>query len=146
MKKINRFRKEYWFLSNFFRCYIMYCGKEWKTSEHLFQSMKTTNANMKEKMRKIPKPNRVKAFGNTIKLVPGWDAVKLGVMKRVLYLKFEQNLSLTRKLLATKDAILEEGNTWHDNYWGNCCCSRCENIKGENHLGLLLMELREELK
>lgn len=34
---------------------------------------------------------------------------------------------------------LIEGNYWHDTYWGVC-----EGV-GENHLGKLLMEIRNEL-
>jgi len=34
---------------------------------------------------------------------------------------------------------------WHDKFWGICICTKCAN-KGENHLGKILMEVREELK
>jgi predicted NAD-dependent protein-ADP-ribosyltransferase YbiA (DUF1768 family) len=53
---------------------------------------------------------------------------------------------LAEKLLATGDAELIEGTTWHDNTWGNCSCPQCENIPGENRLGKLLMQVREEIK
>ena len=45
----------------------------------------------------------------------------------------------------TGDAELIEGNTWHDNYWGVCSCSKC-NGRGKNRLGKLLMKVREELR
>ena len=38
------------------------------------------------------------------------------------------------------DEELIEGNWWGDTYWGVC------NGVGENHLGKLLMKIREELK
>ena len=38
------------------------------------------------------------------------------------------------------EEYLEEGNTWHDTYWGVC------NGKGKNKLGKILMQVREELK
>ena len=41
--------------------------------------------------------------------------------------------------------LLIEGNTWHDNYWGDCSCNRCKSKSGENMLGILLMELRDKL-
>lgn len=56
------------------------------------------------------------------------------------------NSVLKKKLLATGDALLIEGNTCHDNYWGDCKCEKCKDIKGENRLGQLLMQVREELK
>ena len=46
--------------------------------------------------------------------------------------------------LATGGAVLVEGNTWHDNYWGCCTCSRCAGRRGRNNLGRLLMKLRAE--
>ena len=53
---------------------------------------------------------------------------------------------LREKLLATKDAELIEGNWWHDNFWGNCLCSKCKDIQGKNMLGKLLMKEREQIK
>ena len=40
---------------------------------------------------------------------------------------------------------LIEGNNWHDVFWGKCSCPRC-NGGGQNHLGKILMKVREELK
>jgi predicted NAD-dependent protein-ADP-ribosyltransferase YbiA (DUF1768 family) len=53
---------------------------------------------------------------------------------------------LQKKLLDTGDAYLEEGNTWHDNTWGNCKCDRCARYQGENRLGQILMQVREEAR
>ena len=47
------------------------------------------------------------------------------------------------KLLSTKDRELIEGNFWHDNFWGDCSCKKCQDIEGGNRLGKLLMEIRE---
>lgn len=41
--------------------------------------------------------------------------------------------------LATGDAILIEGNTWGDRFWGVC-----EGF-GQNHLGHVLMRVRVQL-
>ena len=60
-------------------------------------------------------------------------------MKAVLGLKFT-DLELSEKLLATGDAELIEGNHWNDTFWGVC------DGVGKNWLGILLMEIREELK
>ena len=81
-----------------------------------------------------------KKLGRTVKLRPDWNEVKLSVMLEVLRHKFNQNPDLADKLLATGDTLLQEGNTWHDYYWGVC------NGKGENNLGKLLMLVRQELR
>lgn len=68
-----------------------------------------------------------------------WDNYKkLVLMKQLLKLKFD-NPDLQQKLIATYPEELIEGNYWHDTYWGVC-----EEV-GENHLGKLLMEIRNEL-
>ena len=38
--------------------------------------------------------------------------------------------------------MLEEGNTWHDTFWG----VDAKTGEGQNHLGKILMKIREELK
>ena len=53
---------------------------------------------------------------------------------------------LREKLLATGNEELVEGNTWHDNIWGNCSCDCCKKIEGQNKLGKLLMQVREEIR
>ena len=47
---------------------------------------------------------------------------------------------LRNLLLATGDEELIEGNYWGDTYWGVC------NGVGQNKLGKLLMQVREEIK
>jgi predicted NAD-dependent protein-ADP-ribosyltransferase YbiA (DUF1768 family) len=60
-----------------------------------------------------------------------------------LELKFGCNADIRKALLATHPQELVEGNYWHDNYWGNCLCPKCTHIEGQNHLGKLLMKIRE---
>ena len=57
----------------------------------------------------------------------------------LLYRKFAIP-SLREKLLATGDAYLEEGNNWGDTIWGTV------NGRGQNHLGRLLMEVRDAIR
>jgi len=47
---------------------------------------------------------------------------------------------ILERLLATGDQELIEGNTWGDRFWGVC------DGEGQNQLGRLLMELRNELR
>lgn len=50
--------------------------------------------------------------------------------------------------LTYRSAELIEGNTWNDNYWGMCGCTRCrsEGTKGLNKLGKILMAERARLQ
>ena len=62
-------------------------------------------------------------------------------MKQLIFRKFHSNPSLIEKLLTTKDATLIEGNTWGDTFWG------MDTRKGgENHLGIILMDVRDMLE
>ena len=74
-----------------------------------------------------------------------WEEVKEQVMYKALVEKFSIP-ELQKALLATGDEELIEGNYWHDNTWGDCYCDRCKDIKGQNLLGKLLMQVRDELK
>jgi hypothetical protein len=49
-------------------------------------------------------------------------------------------------LVATYPIPLVEGNYWHDNYWGDCSCNKCQATPGINKLGKMLMDLRERLR
>lgn len=71
---------------------------------------------------------------------PDWDDVKVDVMRRILRAKVEQHEYVRRKLLATGDRILVE-DSWRDNVWG-----WGPNRDGQNLLGKLWMEVRDELR
>lgn len=72
--------------------------------------------------------NQAKRRGRQIKMRPDWEDRKLTIMHNLLVHKFNENLELIPKLLDTGGAVLVEGNTWHDNYWGCCSCPGAEAI------------------
>ena len=71
---------------------------------------------------------------------PDWDDVKLDVMRDILRAKADQHEYVRRKLLATGDRELVE-NSWRDDFWG-----WGPNKDGQNWLGRLWMEVRQELR
>lgn len=145
MQVIDKFDGEYAFLSNFY--FFPMCSNRtiFKTVEHYFQAYKAITRETFERIVAQPTPGLAKREGRMITLRKDWDTIKDQIMLEGLQLKFS-NWDLREQLLATGDAILIEGNTWHDNYWGNCTCERCKDIEGKNHLGTLLMQVREEIK
>lgn len=145
MKSITEFRDSYRFLSNFYPCRIEVKGKVWPSSEHLYQAMKSTDGKVQEVIRTFPFKG-LKAMGREITLRPDWDEVKEELMYRIVKLKFTQNSDLREQLLATGHVTLIEGNTWHDNYWGDCQCTKCISTVGKNTLGSILMIVRQELR
>lgn len=76
-------------------------------------------------------------------IAPGWSRSKYDRMRGVLRAKFTQHLDLQQLLLSTGDARLVEAGTV-DNLvnrtWGEV------NGRGKNMLGVMLMELRADLR
>lgn len=136
---INSFRDDYYFLSNFYHSEIRYKGVEYPTVEHAYQAAKSNLMSDKTKIAAAKTPAMAKRLGRQVRIRYGWDEMKVGIMFALLKLKF-QDPELRRRLLATGDAKLEEGNWWGDTFWGTC------GGVGENHLGRLLMVLRDELR
>ena len=144
---IKDFTEKYFFLSNFYNCYLTYEGIIYCSTEAAFQAAKTLDINERKRIAKLG-PSDAKKVGRKVVLRSDWEDVKDKVMYDVCLAKFTQNdsLRLRERLLATGDEELIEGKTWHDNCWGNCSCDKCKNTIGENRLGKILMKIREELK
>ena len=76
-------------------------------------------------------------------IVPGWSKNKFQRMKQVLLAKYTQHPELLELLLSTGSKRLVESATVDNEVnrtWGEV------NGKGKNMLGILLMEVREELR
>lgn len=150
---INSFTGPYFFLSNFY----IHTIDGYRSSEHYYQAMKTFDENIRREFLADPgidadgKPiplltsGQAKRRGAEISLRPDWESVKLHTMKLILQKKFSDPI-LKQKLLDTGNQELREGNNWHDNYWGWCNCISCADRLHNNHLGILLMEIREDCK
>lgn len=139
MNKINSFRDEYYFLSNFYECPVTYNGLTYKNNEAAFQAQKCINLKDREKFCNLS-ASESKKLGRRVVLRKDWEDIKIKVMTDIVKAKFEQNEDLQKKLLATEDAYLEEGNTWGDRIWGTV------NGVGANNLGKILMNVRKELQ
>lgn len=142
IETIDCFSDKYEFLSNFYPCEItMPDGIVYPTAEHAFQAQKTLDLDKRREIAALSTPGKAKRTGRKLRLRDDWEDIKYNVMITALWHKFHVP-ELKEKLIDTNGKVLIEGNTWHDNYWGNCTCDRCKNIKGKNHLGMSLMRLR----
>lgn len=143
-KVIDCFDGEYAFLSNFYEHPIEINGVTYKSTEHAFQAMKATNKADHDLIVNAQTPGQAKRLGKKIQLRSDWEDIKYIVMQDILRVKFASP-ELGQLLMATGDATLIEGNTWHDNLWGNCTCPRCADKVGKNWLGNILMGVRQDL-
>lgn len=139
MKATAAFRGPMYFLSNMFECKVVVNNLMFSSSESAFQALKFKDRAIQEKFSKLNGPE-AKFLGRTIEARSDWDDVKLDIMKLVLIAKFTQNRQLGQLLVGTGDMPLVEENEWKDKYWGKY------KGEGENHLGILLEEVREMIK
>lgn len=143
---IRRFDGRYSFLSNFAKSPITIGDEVFPTVEHAYQALKTDNKEDRKMIAKAGTPAKAKQMGARVELREGWDdpndgtCLKYVVMEMLLTIKFAPGSEMAKKLIATGDREISEGNWWGDTYWG------VFNGSGQNFLGKLLMEIREDLK
>jgi ribA/ribD-fused uncharacterized protein len=152
--KINLFKYEWACYSNFYAAPVKLDGVEYPSVEHAYQAAKTLDPKKRIPFQSITLTSgKAKRMGRGFRegrgLRPDWRQVNVGIMRDLLMQKFAHSL-LKRKLLSSLQAELEEGNYWHDTFWGVCygkidgrTCDLGEHEPiGENYLGKLLMEVR----
>lgn len=135
---IDGFQGDYRFLSNFFiepdQSHVEAEYQQAKTIDPLERNLFISKTGI------YTPPGRCKKLGRRVKLRTDWDQVKLDIMFELVMNKFAAHLDLQAKLLSTGNAELIEGNAWGDTFYGMC------NGEGENHLGKILMKVREMLR
>ena len=144
---INKFDGDHRFLSNFYLVRIEYEGIVYPSTEHAYQAAKFLDKSIRENISRFEKPGKAKYYPrkNPDKIRPDWDKVKVSIMHDLLVKKFSIPF-LRTMLYNTGEEPIVEGNTWHDNFWGNCTCEDCSGIYGENRLGRLLMIIRDRIE
>ena len=136
---IKGFKGKYRWLSNFPDCEVIQDGWHWRSPEYAYQAAKTLNPCAKLLIALAKTPGEAKKLGRKLEVREDWEDVKLRIMEDLQRQKYNQEPWRT-KLLETGDAYIEETNTWNDTFWGVC------NGVGENHLGKIIMKIRDEMK
>lgn len=132
--------------SNLYRREIQFEGTRFPTAEHAYQAGKPKRKAVREWILAAPAPSLVAMAAHGLyswDVVPNWSNIKYERMRDVLRAKFSQHADLRELLLSTGNArLVEAGRT--DNIvnrtWGEV------NGRGRNMLGVLLMEIRAELR
>lgn len=138
--------KPYGAFSNLYRRAVEFEGETFATSEHAYQAGKARKADVREWLLAAPSPALVAMAAHGLyywDVAPGWSTSKFDRMRSVLRAKFTQHADLRELLLSTGDARLVESATVDNEVnrlWGEV------NGAGKNMLGVLLMEIREELR
>jgi ribA/ribD-fused uncharacterized protein len=145
------YEQDFYVLSNFSSFTVYWCGQRFDTSEALYHWLKFASglgmfdghrAAVAESIRTARSAHEAFKVAQEHKDMrrDDWDDVKVSLMKRILHEKARQHEYVLRKLLATGDRELVE-NSWRDDFWG-----WGPNRDGQNMLGKLWMEVREELR
>jgi ribA/ribD-fused uncharacterized protein len=131
---------------------INHDGKEWRTTEALFQSLRFDKEEIKKAIREQKSPMAAKLVAKgrigeaTIELLSQQD---LENMRLCLRLKVEQHPKLKQQLLDTNNATIIENVTKRGRRGSNLFWGALQNKdgtwEGQNWLGKLWMELRDEL-
>ena len=143
---IGPFEGKYEFLSNFYNIYknhgimISFNGVDCETTEHAYQAAKSTTFEDFMYVMNSSTPSKSKKRGREIKKRSDWRISKFKVMYEVCRRKFEIP-ELKQLLIDTGNEELIELNWWGDEIFG----VNSNTMKGENRLGKILMQIRDEL-
>lgn len=121
-------------------------GVECASAEHAFQCLKTDDLRARAWVAEAAGPGEAKRRGRRVPLRQHWNvAWRHDAMAWVLARKFADP-GRAAALAGTGDAVLVEGNTWHDQVFGDCVCGRPACAEpGCNLLGWGLMRQRAGL-
>lgn len=133
-------------LSNLFRRAVVFEDTVFPTAEHAYQAGKARDPKVRAWLLAAPSPALVAMAAHGLyswDVTPNWAGIKFARMRNVLLAKFSQHEDLRELLLSTGNARLVEAGTVDNavnRTWGEV------NGKGQNMLGVLLMEVRDELR
>jgi len=138
--------KPYGVFSNLYPRPILFEERLYPTAEHAYQAGKALKSEVREWILSAPTPSLAAMAAHglyTWDIVPEWAKIKFVRMKQVLLAKFTQHEDFRELLLSTGDLRLVEAgrvNNAVNRTWGEV------DGKGQNKLGILLMEVRAELR
>jgi hypothetical protein len=131
------------FLSNLYKRPIEFEFRTFTCSETAYQFGKPNDVKIAEWIISAPKPHLCAAAAHSLfafDIRQDWNQVKIDRMRAVLRAKFTQHVDLKKSLLDTGNAILVEESKF-DAFWGIG-----KKGNGKNMLGVLLMEIRDEIR
>lgn len=139
---IKGFTGQYRFLSNFYDCSYTDGRHTFFCSEQGYMFEKSQDPKYRALILKCTSASECKKRGRNAKLLRNWDErLRYVAMLKHLRLKFAVP-EMRELLLATGNRYLEETNYHYDVHWG----VSAQSGEGQNHLGRLLMCVREEIR
>ncbi len=138
MTKIDSFRGNFRWLSNFWPCSVVLDGVVYPSVENAYQAAKF-HSSARQVFVDVT-AGQAKRLARTMCVRNEWESVKISVMTDLIAQKFSRGSHLAEMLLLTGFMEIVEGNTWGDHFWGVCAG------RGENRLGRIIMDRRDWLR
>lgn len=138
--------KPYGVFSNLYKRVLTLDEVEYPTAEHAYQAGKARKDSVRKWLMDAPSPSLLAMAAHGLyvwDVAPDWSKTKFDRMRRVLMAKYTQQEDLKQLLLSTGEARLVEVATVDNavnRLWGEV------NGVGKNMLGVLLMEVRQQLQ
>lgn len=139
MNDITEFRGEFSWLSNFFPIKIEYDEIVYPSVENAYQAGKLINKKDREMFIDIS-PGKAKKLWRNYPTYNLTEEFRLNLMYQLLSIKFNQE-PFKSLLIATDNCNIIEKNYWGDMFFGYCL----KTNQGKNHLGQMIMNIREKL-
>ena len=146
--------------SNWIHSEFIYAGIQYTCAEQYMMAQKVAlgqRYDLQQEIMKTRDPAKIKALGGQdyfpefVDIKPIWERNCRHIVKRGVKAKFQQNPDILQELLDTGNALLCEC-AGQDRIWGiginlqNPDWKDVNNWNGSNYLGIILMEVREELR
>lgn len=129
----------YYMLSNFSAHEVLYMGVTYKTSEHAYQVAKFQDDVIRSQIANATSAYEAREIGQqTNGRTLNFD--KVAVMKEIMKAKLLQHEDVKAALLSTGNTVIEKNHP-RDEFWGTA-----PDGTGQNVMGKIWMELRDELK
>lgn len=136
--------REFHPLSNFAAFRIEWRGRTWPTAEHAYQAAKflEINPEIADQIQEAKSPYKAKeiAHEHEDKVADRFYESNVKLMKEICRAKLDQHQKVREKLTQTGDRRIVEDSP-NDKFWGTGA-----DGSGENKLGKIWMQLRDELQ
>lgn len=143
-------------LSNYYPCTVSVFNREWPSSEHAYQGAKMIENKRPDLASEVLKATSAASAKFIAGQLPpcditNWnDELKLSTMRKILSAKSKSCPEFRQALIDGKNKLFVEG-TKKSIFWGAgltyslACHTRPDKLIGQNHLGQLLGELRDNI-
>ncbi len=136
------YERRFYCFSNFSSFAVWWRNRLWMTVEHAYQAAKFEDSELQLRIQSALSAHDAKTVAHQFlrEWRTDWVKVRLPTMEEILRAKLVQHAFVQKRLIETGDRTIIEDSP-KDSFWG-----WGSDQKGENHLGMLWMKLREEIR